>query len=79
MRKADIACGVYPKAIIRNYKENNKREKARAFLEWWTDKQSHIEKSFQFYASEWGKSKSTAYEWIKEFNEYRMELENTCE
>ena len=79
MRHKDIACGVYPKAIIRKYKENDRRDKARAFLEWWTDQEADTNKSNRFYASEWNVSKTTVHTWIKEFEQHQEELKNLCE
>ena len=45
------------------------RKKARAFMEYWNDMEYGEFFSIGFYARSWDVSKSTAHEWIKEFND----------
>jgi len=69
----------YPIVPVRKYKEVGRRDKVRAFLEWWSDKNADIKKSTRFYAKEWGLSNSTVHEWIKEFKSFESESLGTME
>lgn len=75
----NLAWDTYPKTPIRKYKEEDRRDKLRAFLEWWTDYNDGTRKSESFYARSWGKARSTSHEWIKEFKIYEAELDELCE
>jgi len=44
------------------------RKKARAFMEYWDDMEHAEHNSYGFYAKSWEVSKSTSFEWIKEFD-----------
>lgn len=69
-----LILNTYPKKPVRLYKKAGRRDKARAFLEWWGDHNSDSIQAQRFYANEWGISVSTANAWIKEFDGHRHEL-----
>lgn len=56
-----------PIDYIRELKNSAKRDKARAFMEYFDDMDSDSVNAFSFYAKGWNVSKSTAHDWIKEF------------
>lgn len=56
-----------PIDYVRELKNLGKRDKARAFMEYFDDMDVQAVNSFSFYAQSWNVSKSTAHEWIKEF------------
>jgi len=56
-------------SIVREYKRKNRRDKARAFLEYISDKLMYENNSVRFYAECWNISKTTAHAWIKEFKD----------
>lgn len=58
-----------PIDYIRELKSNAKRDKARAFMEYFDDMDSGSVNAFSFYAKSWGVSKSTAHDWVKEFKD----------
>ena len=57
----------YPSDYVRWLKQNGKRKKASAFMEYFDDNESNEHFSISFYANSWGVSKSTAWTWIQEF------------
>lgn len=61
-----------PIDYIRELKNSAKRDKARAFMEYFDDMDSNSVNAFSFYAKGWNVSKSTAHDWIKEFK-YEIE------
>ena len=56
-----------PIDYVRELKSSAKRDKARAFMEYFDDMDSDSVNAFSFYAKGWNVSKSTAHDWIKEF------------
>ncbi len=61
-----------PIDYVRSLKNEGKRGKARAFVEYFDDMDTQAINSFSFYAKSWDVSKSTAHDWIKEFK-YEIE------
>ena len=59
----------YPSDYVRWLKQNGKRKKASAFMEYFDDSENHDHFSISFYANSWGVAKSTAWSWIQEFKE----------
>ena len=56
-----------PKDYARELMQRGQREKATAFMEYMFDLDEQKNNSIGFYANSWGKSKSTAHAWVKEF------------
>ena len=56
-----------PKDYARELMISGQREKATAFMEYVFDLDEQKNNSIGFYANSWGKSKSTAHGWVKEF------------
>ena len=56
-----------PTDYVEQLKQDGKRKKARAFMEYFFDMESGDHYSFGFYAKSWEVSKSTAYAWVDEF------------
>lgn len=79
MSSYSLVYDLYPKTLVRKYKEANRRDKARAFLEWWSDGNSGIKNSERFYAKEWRVGVATSHAWIKEFKEFEIEVHSLCE
>ena len=59
----------YPSDYVRWLKQNGKRKKASAFMEYFDDSENNEHFSISFYANSWGVSKSTAWHWIQEFKQ----------
>ena len=59
----------YPSDYVRWLKQNGKRKKASAFMEYFDDSENDDHFSISFYANSWGVAKSTAWSWIQEFKE----------
>jgi hypothetical protein len=59
-----------PSDYINSLKASGKREKARAFMEYYTDMHEGEVNSLSFYAKSWGKKgKGTVSKWISEFRD----------
>lgn len=59
-----------PTSYVERLQQEGKRDKARAFLEYFLDMHNDNVNSFRFYQNSWGlKSSSTPVVWIKEFKE----------
>ena len=59
-----------PTEYVEKLQQEGKRDKARAFLEYFIDMHNDSVNSFRFYQQSWGlKSSSTPTVWIKEFKE----------
>ena len=59
-----------PTGYVEKLQQDGKRDKARAFLEYFLDMHNDSVNSFRFYQQSWGlKSSSTPVVWIKEFKE----------
>lgn len=59
-----------PTGYVEKLQQEGKRDKARAFLEYFLDMHNDSVNSFRFYQQSWGlKSSSTPVVWIKEFKE----------
>ncbi len=59
-----------PINYIQHLQNNNKREKARCFMEYFYDMQKEEVNSISFYAKSWNKtSKGSVHKWIAEFKE----------
>jgi hypothetical protein len=62
---------MYPTDYIQQLKRERGvrgRKKARAFQEYWDDMEHGDHNSVGFYAKSWDVSKSTAHDWIKDFD-----------
>jgi len=60
---------VYRADYVRKLKENYKRKKAMAFMDYSNDVATEDVNSIRFYAEAWDVSKRTAWKWIKEFKD----------
>lgn len=59
-----------PTGYVEKLQQDGKRDKARAFLEYFLDMHNDNINSFRFYQQSWGlRSSSTPVVWIKEFKE----------
>ena len=56
-----------PIDYIRELKNSGKRDKARAFMEYFDDMNTNSINAFSFYAHSWGISKTQTQTWIREF------------
>ena len=59
----------YPTDYVQELKQNGKRKKARAFMEYWDDMEHGSHNTIRFYAKSWDVSVGSASNWIKEFND----------
>lgn len=58
-----------PTDYVSEQRNKGKRKKSRCFIEYFYDIEVGEHNSYSFYAKSWEVSKSTAFEWVKEFNE----------
>jgi len=65
-----------PKEYIQSLQNKSKRDKARAFMEYYFDLEHNSLNSIRFYSNGWKIGSSTAQRWVKEF-EYEIERYHT--
>jgi len=65
-----------PKEYIETLQNKSKRDKARAFMEYYFDLEKEALNSLRFYSKGWKVALGTASNWIKEF-EYQIEKYHT--
>lgn len=58
---------MYPIDYINELMQGGKRKRAMAFMSYWHDMEMGDHHSVGFYAKAWDVSKSTAWDWIREF------------
>lgn len=58
-----------PTDYVSELRNQGKRKKSRAFMEYFYDMEVGEHNSYSFYAKSWEVGKGTAHRWIKEFNE----------
>lgn len=58
---------IYPIDYVNELMRDGKRKRAMAFMSYWHDMEMGDHHSVGFYASAWNVSKSTAWDWIREF------------
>ncbi len=58
-----------PKEYAIQLQNEDKREKARAFMEYCLDLDNGVSNSISFYAKSWNLSKSNAHKWTKDFKD----------
>jgi len=58
-----------PANYVNKLKQSRKREKARAFMEYFSDMHDDEVNSISFYAESWGKNRGSVQRWIVEFKD----------